>query len=83
MTGIMPKCAKLVRKKREGRNRGRERKKKEITGTCNCDCPIFQKRKRNNTKQKVPRKLRENPEGQYLAGPPCATTSRKRPLHLP
>ena len=60
----------------------RERKKKEITGTCNCDRSIFQKRKRNNTKQKVPRKPRENPAGQYTVEPPCATTSRKRPLPI-
>ena len=81
MTGIMPKCAKLVRKKKRRREkqRKREREKKEITGTCNCDRSICQKRKRSNTKQKVPRKLRENPESQYLAEPPCATTSHKRP----
>ena len=57
----------------------REREKKEITGTYNCDRSIFQKRKRNNTKQKVPRKPRENQEGQYTVEPPCATTSCKRP----
>ena len=67
------------KQRKEGRNRGREREKKEITGTCNCDRSIFQKRKRNNTKQKVPRKPRENPEGQYTVEPPCATTSCKRP----
>ena len=85
MTGIMPKCAKLVRKEKKRRRekqRKREREKKEITGTCNCDCSIFQKRKRNNTKQKVPRKPRENPAGQYTVEPPCATTSRKRPLPI-
>ena len=59
------------KKREEGRNRGREREKKDITGTCNCDCSIFQKRKRNNTKQKVPRKPRENQEGQYTVEPPC------------
>ena len=81
MTGIMPKCAKLVRKKKRRREkqRKREREKKEITGTCNCDRSICQKRKRSNTKQKVPRKLRENPESPYLAEPPGATTSHKRP----
>ena len=67
------------KQKKEGRNRGREREKKEITGTCNCDCSIFQKRKRNNTKKKVPRKPRENPARQYTVEPPCATTSCKRP----
>ena len=60
----------------------REREKKEITGTRNCDRSIFQKRKRKNTKQKVPRKPRENPAGQYTVEPPCATTSRKRPLPI-
>ena len=81
MTGIMPNVPNWYEKKqrKEGRNRGREREKKEITGTCNCDRSIFQKRKRNNTKQKVPRKPRENPEGQYTVEPPCATTSCKRP----
>ena len=78
MTGIMPNWYEK-KKREEGRNRGREREKKEITGTCNCDCSIFQKRKRNNTKQKVPRKPRENQEGQYTVEAPCATTSCKRP----
>ena len=81
MAGIIPNVPNWYEKKKreEGRNRGREREKKEITGTCNCDRSIFQKRKRNNTKQKVPRKPRENPEGQYTVEPPCATTSCKRP----
>ena len=67
------------RKKEKKGETEEEREKKEKTGTCNCDCSIFQKIKRSNTKQKVPRKLRENPEGQYTAEPPCATTSCKRP----
>ena len=83
MTGIMPKSAKLVRKEKKEKKgeteEEREKRKKEITGTCNCDCSIFQKIKRNNTKQKVLRKLRENPEGQYTAEPPCANTSCNRP----
>ena len=81
MTGIMPNVPNWYEKKKreEWRNRGREREKKEITGTCNCDRSIFQKRKRNNTKQKVPRKPRENPVSQYTVEPPCATTSCKRP----
>ena len=81
MAGIIPNVPNWYEKKKreEGRNRGREREKKEITGTCNCDRSIFQKRKRNNTKQKVPRKPRENPASQYTVEPPCATTSCKRP----
>ena len=82
MAGIIPNVPNWYEKKKreEGRNRGREREKKEIgTGACNCDRSIFQKRKRNNTKQKVPRKPRENPASQYTVEPPCATTSCKRP----